>query len=411
MSRLLEAIASSHKAVILVSATVGAFALSQVEEKPYADAIDELRTIREFNWAAWTSYQRQQYAIPLQVIRHAAYDTVFGTVDWGDIVHGAWTDDPDSNVEIIGAFLSDSISASQLSLSELAKRIVDTAEVRVITIPRVYPADTNKERFIDRVFRSIESPMPAIPRVYVLLADDTGTVARGFVSIEVSPAFKEDLDFGAMRPRSVVTDTVATFLGHYTTAGSRNAWLRSQLRVDGPPFVKRALDRPYDSIPFASLLFLWPQLKDLSLPQAEIALPLLTELSTAEQDKKLEIFGLTVRRQVAIVIGPLVILLSLSFLLAHLLKARDTEQLTRGDSTEQTWIGLYDNLLSKCLTFASVLILPSGASFLLLSKMALPLTVTSVFGVLSLTFIVLLGASAMIVISSLRRHVVTTRVT
>lgn len=123
----------------------------------------------------------------------------------------------------------------------------------------------------------------------------------------------------------------------------------------------KALIRTQDgqSLLFPGLLKVWPDIRTSDFRTARFVL----ESARDNARQQLAFFGLKVHESVALVAGPVVILLALLYLLAHI------KHVDSRSSPSFPWVGLFDDPLSKLLTHTSILVLPlvANASIILRS--------------------------------------------
>ncbi len=109
-----------------------------------------------------------------------------------------------------------------------------------------------------------------------------------------------------------------------------------------------------------NLIAIWNKVHKLPLPEVLFILPELEVNSS----KELKVFGISVYRDLALILGPLAILLSLLFVIANMKALVGTNL-----PDDSGWIVLYPNFLSKFLTYGSYLLVPI-LSLILLFNMA-----------------------------------------
>jgi hypothetical protein len=403
MDERLKALKSLQQLICVAAAAVLAFAFTSDQSKEYRAALDELEVFRKVDLKSYPVYVKRQFAtqeeanrtLLLKAAKQAHLMVRNSTVFSEPFVMDSPPLGPDTRLRdfedfvtaqhTVGIYLVDDEREVFTRLTEQLKQRPQQP------VPVTQPVP------------STEAPL-TVTGVYASYGGSGGMMLNNVqmadpVVLHNSPNL-ENLQFllfnGLPMPPSPNFTVGCTFKPSENLHLALD-WLRSD--ENG----KNLID-PRSGIVFPKLKPFWERVADMGANNAALFLQERIEATTRGT---LNLFGVSVDRDLILLAGPAALLALMLFFLLHLRQVNAPapwSKLEIESAREYPWIACLQDRLSGLATYLCLIVLPIGASFLLLFKHGESGDSTTRWGAILSLFLIAAGVFTTIAIHGFRKH-------
>jgi len=403
MDERLKALKSLQQLICVAAAAVLAFAFTSDQSKEYSAALDELEVFRKVDLKNYPVYVKRQFAtqeegnraLLLKAAKQAHLIVRNSTVFSEPFVMDSPPLGPDTRLRDFEDF----VTAQHM----VGVYLVDDEHEVFTRLSEQLKQKTQQPVRIPQQIRTTEAPL-TVTGIYATYGGSGGMMLNNVqmadpVVLHNSPNL-ESLQFllfnGLPMPPSPNFAVGCTFKASENLHLALD-WLRSD--ENG----KNLID-PRSGIVFPKLKPFWERVADMGADNAALFLQERIEATTRGT---LNLFGVSVDRDLILLAGPAALLALMVFFLLHLRQVNAPASWSEQEiesAEEYPWIACFQDRLSGLATYFFLIALPIGASLFLLSKHGESGDSTTRWGAVLSLFLFAAGVFTIFAIHGFRKH-------